>query len=348
MQDPRVSIIIVSWNGLRLLQKFLEDVAQTDYPNLEIILVDNASTDASVAWVREKYPEVRVLVMRQNEGFCGGNNAGWAIATGKYVALLNNDVSVSAGWLRPLVEWMETHPACAVAQPTLHQFGEERRFEYAGAAGGYLDRLGYPFCRGRLFDTVEEDSGQYADPAPIFWASGAACLIRKDAVDALGMLFDTTFFMHMEEIDLCWRLQRAGHEVWSVPASSVRHVGGASLGPQSPQKTYLNFRNNLLLLYRNLSPRAWWVTFPQRVVLDALAGVHFVVKGQFGNAVAVLRAYVSAHFMKGQFKRVPGREVRPTYGRSIVLDYFLRGRRTFSALPKDAFTRDGHGGAPKV
>lgn len=348
MQDPRVSIIIVSWNGLRLLQQFLGSVVATHYTNFEIILVDNASSDESVAWVNATWPTIRVKVMKQNEGFCGGNNAGWALATGKYVALLNNDVHVPPDWLRPLVDWMERHPACAAAQPHVLQYGDPTRFEYAGAAGGYLDRLGYPFCRGRLFDTVEQDAGQYDEPAPIFWASGAACLLRKDAVDALGMLFDTTFFMHMEEIDLCWRLQRAGHSIWSVPASRVHHVGGASLGPQSPRKTYLNFRNNVLLLYRNLTPKTWWVTFPQRVMLDALAGLQFAAKGQFGNAFAVLRAYTAAHFMKGQFEQARGMEVRPTYERSIVLDYFLRGRKTFSALPKEAFRRDSPCGVPKA
>src|SRR5690606_12693527 len=247
---PRVSIIIVTWNALPLLRQCLPSVVATDYPDLEVILADNASTDGSAEWVAGAYPHVRIVRHPENWAFCRGNNEAVPHATGDLVLFLNNDVEVPPDWLRPLVRVLVEMPDVAAVQPKLLQYADRDRFEYAGASGGFVDRLGYPFTRGRLFFTLEDDHGQYDDARDVFWATGAALLVRRSALDEVG-LFDERFFMHMEEIDLCWRLQRRGYRVRVEPASRVYHIGGASLPQGNPRKTYYNFRNNLLLLYKN-------------------------------------------------------------------------------------------------
>lgn len=337
---PRVSVIIVSWNALPLLQQCLPSVVATDYPNLQILLADNASTDGSAAWVAATFPEVRIVRHPENWAFCRGNNAALPHATGAYVLLLNNDVEVPPGWLTPLVEVMETRPEVAAVQPKLLRYDDRDRFEYAGAAGGFLDRYGYPFTRGRLFFTMEEDQGQYDDARDVFWATGAALLLRRAALDAVGLL-DERFVMHMEEIDLCWRLHRHGYRVRVEPASEVYHIGGGSLPQGNPRKVYYNFRNSLLMLYKNLPPAAWRRLFPQRVALDGLALLRALGAGRPREAAAILRAYADAHRMQSHYRdqRPPDDApwTRPPYRGSIVLDYFLRGRRRFSDLPPTAF-----------
>lgn len=340
MSHPRVSIIIVSWNARSLLQKCLPSVVATDYPNLEIILADNASTDASAAWVAREYPSVKIVRHPQNWLFCKGNNAAIPHATGEFVLLLNNDVEVPSNWLHPLVEIMTSHEDVGAVQPKLLQYDDHGRFEYAGASGGFLDRAGYPFTRGRLFKTMEQDRGQYDDPREIFWATGAALLLRRSALQEVGLL-DERFEMHMEEIDLCWRLQRHGYRVTVEPESTVYHIGGASLPQGSPQKTYYNFRNSLLLLYKNLPPSVWRKTFPVRVFCDCAAFVRALVAGQEGEATAILRAYRDAHRMHQHYSDDRPSEtespVLPSYQGLVPVDYFLRGRSTFSDLPTSNF-----------
>lgn len=342
---PRVSILIVSWNALPLLQQCLPSVAATDYPNIELVLADNASTDGSAEWVAQAFPHVNIVRHPENWAFCKGNNAAWPHTTGQYVCLLNNDVEVPPGWLRPLVAMMEREPAVAAAQPKLLQYADRTRFEYAGASGGFIDRLGYPFTRGRLFFTLEEDRGQYDDARDVFWATGAALLLRRTAVEQVGLL-DENFFMHMEEIDLCWRLWRAGWRVRVEPASAVYHIGGASLPQGNPRKTYFNFRNNLLLLYKNLSPRHWRRLFPRRATLDMTAAARALSTGNQAEARAILKAYRDAHRMK--FVYDPSRptdnapDIFPPYSGSIVTDYFARGLRHFHQLPPEDFRLPPH------
>lgn len=342
---PRVSVIIVTWNALPLLKRFLPSVVATDYPNLEVILADNASTDGSATFVRERFPSVEVVRHPANWRFCRGNNAALPHATGRYVVLLNNDVEVPPGWLRPLVRLLEEQPDVAAAQPKLLQTEAPGRFEYAGAAGGFIDRTGYPFTRGRLFQLLEADRGQYDDARDVFWATGAAMLLRREALTgdhsrAVGLL-DEAFEMHMEEIDLCWRLWRAGWRVQVEPSSEVYHLGGSSLPQGTPQKTYYNFRNNLLMLYKHLPPHRWRRTLALRAGLDAAAAARMVGQGRPGEARAVVRAYRDAHRLKGQYAgerpASDAETVLPPYRGLVAADHFLHGRRRFSELPAGRF-----------
>lgn len=342
MAAPRVSIVIVSWNARPLLQKCLPSVLATDYPDFEVIFADNASTDGSAAWIARKHPTVKIVRHPENWLFCRGNNAALPHATGDLILFLNNDVEVPPGWLRPLVDVMTQHEDVGAVQPKLLQYDDRDRFEYAGAAGGFLDRLGYPFTRGRLFDTMERDHGQYDDARDVFWATGAALLLRRSALDEVG-LFDERFEMHMEEIDLCWRLQRNGYRVRVEPESEVYHIGGASLPKGSARKTYYNFRNSLLLLYKNLPPATWRRTFPLRVACDAAAVGRALVAGHEGEAAAIGRAYGDAFRMQGHYQQPAeeGPSVLPSYRGVLPFDYFLRGRTTFAALPRARFRPTG-------
>lgn len=337
---PRVSIIIVTWNAKALLQQCLPSVVATDYPDLEIILADNASEDGSADWVAAAFPSVKIVRHPENWAFCRGNNAAIPHATGQYVLLLNNDVEVPPSWLRPLVAAMEADPQVAAVQPKLLQHQVRTAFEYAGASGGFLDAYGYPFTRGRLFFTLEPDHGQYDDARDVFWATGAALLLRRSALDEVGLL-DEQFFMHMEEIDLCWRLQRAGYRVRVEPTSEVYHIGGASLPQGNPRKAYYNFRNSLLMLYKNLPPAAWRKVFPQRAALDGVAMLRALASGNRAEAKAIGQAYLDAQRMKAAYHHQRPQNdhtpVLPPYRGSIVVDYFLRGRKRFSDLPPERF-----------
>ncbi|NNE35628.1 MAG: glycosyltransferase family 2 protein [Rhodothermales bacterium] len=333
---PKVSVIIVSWNARPLLERFLPGVVATDYPDLEIILADNASEDDSVAWVQSNCPDVQIVRHDANYAFCGGNNLAFPYASGKYVVFLNNDIEVERDWLTPLIACLEEDDSIAAAQPKILSQKKKNTFEYAGAAGGFMDQYGYPFARGRVFSTVEKDTGQYDTQSDVFWATGAAIALRRSALESVG-LFDESFVMHMEEIDLCWRLHRAGYRVVCHPTSRVYHVGAASLTESSPRKAYLNFRNNLLTLYKNLSPRAWRRCFAARVCFDLLATVRALAIGRPREALASVRAYRDALAMRHRYSDVrPDNDSLPLfYRRSIVFDYYLRGRRRFSDLAAD-------------
>jgi len=337
---PRVSIVIVTWNALPLLRRCLPSVVATDYSDVEILLADNASTDGSAEWVAEAYPFIRIVRHPENWGFCKGNNEAIPQAKGKYIVLLNNDVSVPPDWLRPLVHLMESDPTVGAVQPKLLQYANRERFEYAGAAGGFLDAYGYPFTRGRLFFTLEEDHGQYDDARAVFWATGAALMLRTSALEEVGLL-DEQFFMHMEEIDLCWRMQRQGYRVMVEPESYVFHIGGGSLPRHDVRKMYYNFRNSLLLLYKNLPPGTWRRVLPVRVLLDAVASLRALLTGNPREALAVLRAYRDAWSLRAAYKRhrpdPASSPVLPSYRASIVVDYFLRRRHRFTDLPASKF-----------
>ncbi len=320
----------------------MPSVVETGYANLEIIIADNASTDGTVSWLQNNYPAVRIVTHPENWAFCKGNNEAIPHANGSYILLLNNDVEVDPGWLAPLVATLDADPTVAAVQPKLLQYTDRSSFEYAGASGGFIDRYGYPFTRGRLFFTMEQDEGQYNDARDVFWATGAALLLRRSALDQVGYL-DEAFFMHMEEIDLCWRLHRQGYRVRVEPASVVYHIGGASLPQGNPRKTYYNFRNSLLMLYKNLTPSEWRKTFFRRIFIDALAMLRALATGAFGAFGAIFRAYKDAHVMSKSYadkRPTPGSPKAPLiYKRSIVLDYFLKGRKQFKDLPEEYFNR---------
>ncbi len=330
-----VTIILVNWNGRALLQRFLPGVLATKYP-AHIHLVDNASTDDSAAWIRSHASSAQLTVLPTNTGFVGGNNAALAQAETKYAVLLNTDVRVDPDWLGFLVDWMEAHPECAACQPKVLSEQQPEYFDYAGAAGGHIDALGYPFARGRLFDTVERDSGQYDPPGRLFWASGAAMMLRMSAVRDVGLL-DERFFMHMEEIDLCWRLRAAGHTIWAVPQSRVWHLGGGSLARSSARKTFYNVRNNLLMLQKNLPRWAFYRIFAQRALLDVAAAAAFAARGQADHAAAILRGYAAAHRLRGAPGSDAGAQAFPSYRGRILYDYYARGLKRACDLEAPAF-----------
>lgn len=311
----------------------------TDHNSFEVLFVDNASTDLSVEWVQETYPSVRVVRHPENWAYCKGNNRAVEHARGEVLVLLNNDVEVEPDWLSPIQTAFLEDNQLGAAQPKIRQFVDRSMFEYAGAAGGFLDRDGYPFTRGRIFDTLEIDHGQYDEDVDLFWASGTALAFRKALFQELGG-FEESFFMHMEEIDLCWRLKSIGYRVALIPESIVYHMGGASLSNLSSQKNYLNFRNNLLMLYRNLPPSIWRRVLVRRCVLDSLAFLKTLLAFKPAHAMAILRGYKDAFRMMGQFKQLcPStayHEPLPYRG-SVVLDYYLRDRKLFSDLASDLF-----------
>ncbi len=341
MSCYRISIIIVTWNALHHLKNFLPAAAGSDYPDFEIVIADNASEDDTERWVRQTYPQIRYVRLDKNYGYCGGNNRAAARATGDILLFLNNDVEVTARWLHPVNRIFQEKPEAAVVQPKIRSYRNKASFEYAGAAGGFIDRFGYPFCRGRLFDTLEEDKGQYDDISPIFWASGAAMAIRRSLFeDSCG--FDEDFEFHMEEIDLCWRLQNRGYAIYYVPDSVVYHLGGGSLQTGSFRKIAYNFRNNLLMLWKNEPASHLVLRLPVRLFLDALAGIRFLTEFHFKEFIAIINAYFRfiAMLPQTQKKRRKGKDniilKRDLPGRmpvSLVWQYYVRGIRRFSGLP---------------
>jgi len=335
-RTPSVAVVILNWNGRYFLEKFLPSVYNSVYPNVRFVVGDNGSDDDSVAFVTDNYPSVDVIRNDRNYGFAGGYNRVLEHVQADYYVLLNSDVEVTPDWIGPVIEYLESNPDMAAAQPKIRAYHDRDTFEYAGAAGGFLDAYGFPFCRGRVFDAVEPDRGQYDDARDIFWATGAALFIRRRCWDAAGG-FDEDFFAHMEEIDLCWRLRRRGYRIGYCPSSVVYHVGGATLQKSNPRKTYLNFRNNLIMLQKNLPFwRATWVIFA-RFWFDFFALIHFALKGRFKDAAAVSRAHRGfiSRFSQTAKKR-SGPYSMPSgsgyFQGSVVWSFYIQGRQTFSDI----------------
>lgn len=327
----KLAVIILNWNGMELLKKFLPSAAEyTIGPDTDLFVADNGSDDRSPEWVEGTLPEVKLLRLDKNYGFAEGYNRAIEATQYPYTLLLNSDVEVTPGWTAPLLRFMEENPDVGALQPKILSYRDKRRFEYAGAAGGYLDRLGYPYCRGRLFDCVEEDLGQYDDGAvDVCWASGAAMLVRTADYLAAGGL-DARFFAHMEEIDLCCRLHSMGRRVCALSASKVYHVGGASLDASNPRKTYLNFRNNLLLLHKNLPRDIGRRRLLVRRLVDTLAFGMFLAKGKWGHARAVIKAHNDFRRMKRLYSDFPEKDTLSTLPgarRCIITDRYLRGMK---------------------
>ncbi|MGC8866415.1 MAG: glycosyltransferase family 2 protein [Bacteroidales bacterium] len=340
MPPKRVAVVILNWNGRAFLRQFLPGVIRHSAHIADIVVIDNGSTDDSIACLRENFPEVKVMDNTQNLGFAGGYNKGLEKVDNEYYILLNSDIEVTEGWIEPLLQYMDEHLGVAACQPKLLSWQQPEYFEYAGASGGFIDNWGYPFCRGRLFQLLEKDEGQYDEPVRIFWASGASMFIRRNAFWEVGG-FDPDFFAHMEEIDLCWRLQHLGYEIHVVPSSKVYHIGGGTLPKQSWRKTYLNMRNNGLMLIKNLPRRRLPFVLTARLFLDFAAALKFLADGGFRNFFAVFRAHASIlrQFRKALLKR---RLVRPDdkaiiYRGSIVWAYFIAGKRHYSELQHEKF-----------
>lgn len=331
---PKVAVVILNWNGKAFLEQFLPSVLATTYPNAEVILADNASTDQSVEWVKRRYPHVNILQSNENYGFAKGYNYFLKQVTADYYVLLNSDVEVTPNWIQPVIEILESSPAIAACQPKLLSFHQKEEFEYAGASGGWIDALGYPFSRGRIFDTLEKDHGQYNDPQPVFWASGAAFFVRSSVFHELGG-FDEFFFAHQEEIDLCWRMQLKGFKIYVCPQSLVYHVGAGTLPAGSPRKVFLNFRNNLIMMTKNMPTRQLLWKIPFRFMLDAVSAWKQLLQGQPAYWSAVLKAHFAyLNWLFVHPKQVtPGNgTLRGYYKGSVVWRYFVEGKKHFSQI----------------
>lgn len=333
LMSAKVAVVIVNWNGRAVLEAYLPSVvkhSQTDW--CKVFVIDNASTDNSVEYVSTHFPTVGLVRLDKNHGFAGGYNLGLRCIEADYLVLLNSDVRVTPGWVNAIIDYMDSHGDVAACQPKILSERDNSSFEYAGACGGYIDRYGYPFCRGRMFSVVEKDKGQYDDVASIFWASGAALFIRSSVFDEMGG-FDTTFFAHMEEIDLCWRIKRAGYKICCVPSSVVYHVGGATLGAENPYKTYLNFRNNLFMMRKNLAAKGYVRVMATRAFLDCLSVLLFAFKLDFKKAMAVIRARADYARSKKRYPRSGVYGAFPEcFGGSVVVKYYLFGCKTFEKL----------------
>lgn len=321
------------------MEAFLPALVSSLGHGSELIIADNASSDDSVSWLQNTYPKIRIIKNQSNEGFAQGYNTALKQVDAEYFLLLNSDVEVTPGWLKPLENFLDNHPNTAVCQPTLKWQTSKDFFEYGGAAGGYIDRLGYPFCRGRIFGSLEKDTGQYENVVPVFWASGACMLIRSSVFKEVGG-FDPIFFAHMEEIDLCWRIRNHGHEIVCIPQSVVYHVGGATLPKNNPGKTFLNFRNNLSMLFKNLPSSRLAPVILLRLLLDAVAGVKFLTEGHWRDCLAVIKAHWAFYgrVMNGKLKRNSSETLKkhPTiYKSCLVFDHYLFGKKKFTELKFD-------------
>ena len=325
----KIAVVILNWNGAQLLQQFLPSVVK--YSDLaKIYVVDNASTDDSIAILKNEFPEVTIIKNNDNYGFAGGYNVALEQVEEPYYALINSDIEVTEHWLVSILELFENDAETAIIQPKILDYKRKVHFEYAGAAGGFIDKYGYPFCRGRIFDTVEKDFGQYNDEKQIFWASGACFFIRKEVFRTLNG-FDSSFFAHQEEIDLCWRAFNLGYKVKFTSKSVVYHVGGATLNDSNPQKTYLNFRNSLLMLAKNLPKNKLFSIIFIRMILDGLAGIQFLFKGKFKHLLAILKAhFVFYHLVyKVLQNRRGAKKENYYYKKNIVFSYFIKNGKVF-------------------
>lgn len=329
----KTAVVILNYNGEKYLKKFLPSVLQYT-AEAEIYVADNASTDNSIEIMKSQFPQVHLIELEQNFGFCEGYNQALKQIKATYYVLLNSDVEVTDNWLKPLVDVLDNNPDIGVIQPKVLMYDDKSKFEHAGAAGGYIDKLGYPFCRGRIFDELEKDNGQYDDFTEIFWATGACMCIRADLYHQKGGL-DKSFFAHMEEIDLCWRIKKAGYKVAFLGKSKVFHVGGGTLNYNSPRKTYLNFRNSLLMLLKNLPSKQLFPVIFTRLVLDGIAGVRFLAQGEVGHFWAIPKAHFSFYRHLPSYLAKREKNTRPIYGQTnniIVIEHFLKKKKSFQEL----------------
>ncbi|HIY75727.1 MAG TPA: glycosyltransferase family 2 protein [Candidatus Sphingobacterium stercorigallinarum] len=340
-KSPKVAVVILNWNGKYFLEKFLPSVFNSTYPNIEFVIGDNGSSDDSVAYVKKNFPVFRIIENGENLGFAGGYNRVLEQVDADYYVLLNSDVEVTPGWIEPVIEQLQADPLLVACQPKILSYHYKGEFEHAGGAGGYIDCFGFPFCRGRILTHLEQDLGQYDDAREIFWATGAALFIKADSwKEANG--FDADFFAHFEEIDLCWRLKRMGYKIGYCPSSQVFHVGGGTLKTSNPQKTYLNFRNNMVMLQKNLPTWSAIIIICARLWIDLFAIIKFLVDRKGADAWAVSRAhqYFFLHFFKNRKKRqhfATKANRIGTYKRSILWDFYVNKIHRFSQLKDQNF-----------
>jgi GT2 family glycosyltransferase len=333
----KVSVVIINYNGRKYLEQFLPSILASRYSNMELIIADNASTDDSLDFMRSHYPLVRIIAMKRNHGYAGGYNEALKEVKSDYYVLLNSDVEVTPGWIDPVIALMESDKNIGACQPKILSYAQKDHFEYSGAAGGWMDCYGYPFARGRIFDICETDKGQYNDVQKIFWAGGAALFVRASLFhEAKG--FDTYFFAHMEEIDFCWRLQLLGYSIYVCPASEVFHIGGGTLPKGNERKVFLNFRNNMIMLAKNLPKRQSFWKIPMRVLMDFVSAFKSLFEGQYVYFLAVGEAHLAflkwLLFMQRRSVFPVTRKARLTgwYMHSVAWKHFVQGKETFQEI----------------
>lgn len=337
----KVAVVILNYNGQRFLEKFLPIVIEHSSDVADVVVADNASTDGSVAYMREHFPDIRLILNENNGGFSTGYNLALRQVEAEYYCLLNSDIEVTPHWIEPVIALMDNDTDIAACQPKLLSYYEKEKFEYAGAGGGFIDKYGYPFCRGRVFQHLEVDHGQYDDVKEVFWATGACMFVRSDIYHRFGGL-DDTFFAHMEEIDFCWRVKNEGFKVMYCPQSKVYHIGGGTLPKSSARKTYLNFRNNLSLLMKNLPDGKVFGTIAYRILLDWVAGLKFLAQGSLPDLWAVTRAHLSfyRHLPRLRKKRrtLKHTHVSQVYQKNIVFKHFLEKKKLYTELSEGDFS----------
>tara|TARA_B110000459_G_scaffold144929_1_gene157886 strand:+ start:1865 stop:2869 length:1005 start_codon:yes stop_codon:yes gene_type:complete len=332
----KVAVVILNWNGQPFLEQFLPSVV-IHSDNARIIVADNNSTDNSIQFLQENYPTVELIELEQNFGFAGGYNNALKQIDSEYYVLLNSDAEVTKNWLTPMIELLDSDQSIAACQPKIKDYNNKASFEYAGACGGFIDKYGYPFCRGRIFESIEKDNNQYNSIEEIFWASGASLFIRSNEYHSIGGL-DEFFFAHMEEIDLCWRLKNQGKKIMVCPSSTVYHLGGGTLNKVKPQKTFLNFRNSLLTLHKNLPQKKRFTIIFIRLLLDSLAGIKFIISGKPTHTWAIVRAHFSFYGAISQNKTKRKVFNKPNLtgqiNKSIVKGYYLNNSKSFNDFIK--------------
>lgn len=331
----KIAVVILNWNGKHILQQYLPSVVEHSSADAQIIIADNGSTDDSLAFLAEKHPQIPVIALDRNYGFAGGYNRALKQVEADYYILLNDDVEVTPNWIPPVIKMMDDTPGCAICQPKLKMYDQKDTFEYAGGAGGFIDKLGYPFCRGRIFSDLEQDKGQYDDNCRIFWASGAAMFIKSDVWKEMNG-FDEDFFAHMEEIDLCWRAHNAGYSVGYCANSTVYHKGGGTLPKSSPHKTYLNFRNNLYMLYKNSNPKKSSTILAIRIPLDYVAAFKFLLERKPKEFSAVCQAhrdfFRSLDRLKSKRKPLAPTPPDTMLPISLLVHYYIKKHKHFTQL----------------
>ncbi len=338
---PKIAVVILNWNGEKFLEKFLPSVTQySDNQNIELYIADNNSSDNSVQFLTENYPQIKLILLDKNYGFAEGYNKALNQVEADYFVLLNSDVEVTENWIFPIINYMEKNENVAAVQPKILAYNNKEDFEYAGAAGGFIDKLGYPFCRGRIISEVEKDEGQYDNITEIFWATGACMFVRANIYKEFGGL-DADFFAHMEEIDLCWRLKNAGYKIVYSNESKIYHVGGGTLGSESPHKLFLNYRNNLLLLYKNLPTSKLFFTIYFRLLLDGLSGLVYLMSFKFSFFFAVIKAHFDFYAKIPIFRKKRKQLLqnnnnseihKQIFRKSIVFNFMIKKNKKFTDL----------------
>jgi GT2 family glycosyltransferase len=345
--SPSVGIVILNYNGRKVLERYIDTFKNIDYANVSVVVVDNKSTDNSVPYLKNHHPDIKVIQLHRNHGFAAGYNLALEQLEFDYYAIVNSDVELTPNWLNPIIKKMEEDPTVAACQPKILNALDRTKFEYAGGSGGWIDRYGYPFCRGRILNTLESDSAQYNNVEDIFWASGAASVIRAKLFHQFHG-FDQDYFAHQEEIDLCWRFKKAGYRILAIPSSVIYHEGGATLSYQNPKKVFLNFRNNLATIFKNMEMPLLLLILFSRLILDALAGINFLSKGQWKNCLAIIHAHLTFYTWLPLLMRkrkmyqsiidkhnIGSKDSRGEFKQSILYQYYFLRRKRFSDLPID-------------